>query len=271
MPPLSKREKKDIPGVWLHHGDCLKILPNLTDNSVDLVWTDPPFGHNNNDGDLIHNWEAALGRGVVKTEDARPIHNDSPEETSRVFRGMLPHLPRLLRTDGCCCCCCCGGGGPDPQFARWSLWLDEVLNFKMAVCWDKGPMGMGWHYRRSYEFVLVAQKGNSCKWYDDSCRIENIIRPGNYGIRKIIPREEQHPTLKPVELAEHFIRLHTQPGDIILDPFMGAGTTGVAAVRNGRGFIGIEMDDHWFGVAKKSIEEEMRLAGKELNRDPIFA
>jgi hypothetical protein len=68
------------------------------------------------------------------------------------------------------------------------LWLDEAVGFKQMVVWDKGPMGMGWHYRRSYETVLVGEKrGGKCRWYDDSQTIENIIRPGAYGITKILP------------------------------------------------------------------------------------
>ena len=103
-------------------------------------------------------------------------------------------------------------------------------------------MGMGWHYRRSYETVLVAMKpGGPCKWYDETGRVENIIRPGYHGIRKIIPRSDEHPTPKPIELASHFIQLHTQPGDVVLDPFAGGGTTGVAAAALGRKFIGIEI------------------------------
>ena len=66
------------------------------------------------------------------------------------------------------------------------------------VIWDKGKMGMGWHYRRSYETVLVAQKrGGPCKWYDESHKIENIIRPGDYGIRKIIPTIARMTTTTP--------------------------------------------------------------------------
>jgi len=124
------------------------------------------------------------------------------------------------------------------------------------VVWDKGPMGMGWHYRRSYEVVLVAQrKGAPCAWYDESRRVENIIRPGDYGIRKIIPTRDQHPTQKPVALAAHFIRLHTRPGDLVLDPFMGSGTTGVACVQTGRRFIGCEIDEGYYRIAERRIAE----------------
>jgi hypothetical protein len=80
---------------------------------------------------------------------------------------------------------------------------------------------MGWHYRRSYETVLVASRpGAAHRWYDETSTIENVIRPGAYGIRKIIPTADEHPTQKPVQLAEHFIKLHTRPGDLVLDPLM---------------------------------------------------
>ena len=59
------------------------------------------------------------------------------------------------------------------------------LQFRQIIAWDKGSMGMGWHYRRSYEVILEAQrKGAPCKWYDKTRKVENIIRPGDYGVRK---------------------------------------------------------------------------------------
>lgn len=133
--------------------------------------------------------------------------------------------------------------------------LDKLIGFKQAIVYDKGPIGMGWHYRRSYEFVLVGQKpGAKAKWYDETNKIENIIRPGDYGIAKIIPSKNQHPTEKPWQLAAHFIRLHTKPGDIVLDPFMGSGSTGVAALSLDRRFIGIELDKHWYRHTIKRLE-----------------
>lgn len=142
--------------------------------------------------------------------------------------------------------------------------MNEVFEFKQMIVWDKGPMGMGWHYRRSYETVLVGMKnGAKCAWYDDSKAIENIIRPGDYGIRKIIPQADEHPTAKPWKLAAHFIRLHTQKGQVVLDPFMGHCPTGVAAMRLERGFIGIELDEKHFYASVKRIEAEF-------NRFPLF-
>jgi len=234
-------------------------METLSPGSVDMVFTDPPYGHNNNNGDLISRREAALGKGEYKPANNRPIANDGAE-ANELFKAALPELKRLLKP-GCCCCCCCCCGGPDPQFARWSLWIDEVLEFKQMVVWDKGPMGMGWHYRRSYETVLVAVKpGAAHRWYDETKSVENIIRPGAYGIKKIIPSANEHPTVKPVALAAHFIRLHTVSGDIILDPFMGSGTTLVAAQNEGRRAVGIELS-----------EEYCKIAIERLRQPPLFA
>jgi DNA modification methylase len=121
------------------------------------------------------------------------------------------------------------------------------------IVWDKGPMGMGWHYRRSYETVLVAEKRGGSRWFDESGRIENIIRPGQYGIRKIIPSAEDHPTPKPPQLASHFTGLHTTHGDVVLDPFMGNGSTGVGVLPMGRKFIGIEIERKYFDIACERI------------------
>lgn len=145
--------------------------------------------------------EAALGLG--EPGEARPIANDDPDTANRLFQDLLVWAGKILKPGGALASCC-GGGGPDPQFARWALWIDGSpdLRFKQMVVWDKGPMGLGWHYRRSYETVLVAtRKGALGRWYDDSGRIENIIRPGDWGVRKIIPDKSQHPTEKPWQLG----------------------------------------------------------------------
>ena len=241
----------------IHAGDALEVLRTLPDASIDMIFTDPPYGHNNNsNGDLIHRWEAALGG---KLQAPRAIENDGAEAND-LFQACLPEFARILVPGGCCCCCG-GGGGPDPQFARWSLWIDATpgLEFKQMVVWDKGPIGMGWHYRRSYETVLVAQRsGAACRWFDTSQKIENIIRPG-YGAPKIIPRFDQHPTEKPEGLAEIFIRLHTESGHIVLDPFAGSGSTLAAARRLGRDYIGIEINPEYVALAERRLAQPYTL------------
>ncbi len=242
----------DEGGVTLYHGDAREVLPVIADASIDMVWTDPPYGHNNNNGDLAHHWEKALGlvgRGIAVAGGARPIANDGPEANDLV-RWAFAEMRRVVKPGCCCCCCCCGGGGPDPQFARWALWMDEAIGFKHAVVWDKGGLGMGWHYRRNYEFVLVAEKpGAACRWFGGR-DVPNVVRIG--GIK---PHENAHPTPKPEELVAWFLRLHSVPGDLVLDPFAGAGTTLVAARRLGRRALGIELDERWCELAARRLSQ----------------
>lgn len=254
-----RREQIGDATLWL--GDCREIVEVLPDGLADMIFTDPPYGHNNNNGDLIHRREAALGLIPNGGSSPRAIENDGAEEASDLAKWLFKESPRLLKKGGCCCCC--GGGGPDPQFARWSLWMDERLDFKQMVVWDKGPIGMGWHYRRSYETVLVGQKkGGACKWHTESDSIENIIRPGYLGIRKIIPQADDHPTPKPWQLAAHFIRLHSQPGETVFDPFFGGGSTAIAAIHEGRKFVGVELDERWFDLTCKRL--------REIERQPVM-
>jgi DNA modification methylase len=238
-------------------GDAIELMKIVPDKAIDLVLTDPPFGHNNNNNDLIRRREAALGRGKAEDNAPRPIANDGIE-ANELYRDMLKEYHRTLKSGCCCCCCCCGGGGPDPQFARWSLWMDEIFDFKQMVVWDKGKIGMGWHYRRSYETILVGTKqGAACKWYDDTKQVENIIRH----IGKIIPQKNNHPTEKPLELMKHFIQLHTQQNDIVLDCFSGHFTTALAAEQLGRRWIACDISPQYAEIGEKRLQQ-FRAQGK---------
>ena len=231
--------------------DALEGLRQLEAGSVDMVFCDPPYGLEfNSGGDLAHRWECAFG-GEAQQREANPLPGDSRAEFTDRLPLIINELARVLVKGGCCCCCC-GGGGPKPIFAEMTLMLDAApgLDFKQAVVWDKGGLGMGLHYRRNYEFVLVAQKrGAACKWYDTTHRVANVVR-----LRKIIPSAEQHPTEKPWELAAKFILLHSQPGDLVLDCFAGSGSTGEAALRTGRRFLGMDIDPHWAESARARLE-----------------
>ncbi|MDZ4181176.1 MAG: site-specific DNA-methyltransferase [Coriobacteriia bacterium] len=238
--------------VTLYLSDFREVLPTLRDASVDLVLCDPPYGHNNNSGDLAHHREAALGIRATTEDDARPIDNDGPEANG-LYREMLVHAKRLLKP-GCCCCCCCCGGGPDPQFARWSLWMDELIGFKQAVVWDKGGLGMGWHYRRSYEMVLVGEKpGAACHWFGGS-DVSNVVR-----VNGIKPQKHDHPTPKPVPLMARFVEWHSEPGDLVVDPFCGSGPVARACKDKGRRCIGMDTDERWLEMAARRCGQEVLL------------
>ena len=145
-------------GITIYCGDARDVLPTFPTGSIDFIFTDPPYGHNNNNGDLIHRWEAALGRlpcGVNTPLESRPIANDGIEAND-LIQWAFGEWDRLL-SPGCCCCCGCGGGGPDPQFARWALWLDKSVGFKQMVVWDKGPTIYAVQWRK--DDILDSRKG----------------------------------------------------------------------------------------------------------------
>ncbi len=144
------------------------------------------------------------------------------------------------------------GGGQDVCFARHSLTLAEHLHFFQAVVWDKSARGngLGWRYRRNYEFVMVAHpKRGRLAWANEDVAVPNIVRTPPVA-------NDDHPTTKPVDLVGHFIEWHTKPGDIIVDPFCGSGTTCVAAERLGRRWIGIEIDPRFAAVARERVAAE---------------
>lgn len=226
-------------------GDCLEVMPLLEDNSIKMIWTDPPYGHSNHDGDLNSSLNAKRGL------ESAPIANDGADSMRIVVDGMLKEASRILTDNSCCCCCCCcGGGGPKPTFAWLAERMDrDGMQFFHSVIWDKKNPGLGWRYRRQHEMVMVAhKKDGKLAWANDEVTQRNII--------DIMPnRERFHPNEKPVELVKKFIALHTKEEDIVLDPFMGSASTGVACVALGRKFIGIELDEKYFDIACRRVEE----------------
>jgi len=242
----------DNAGITIYHGDCRDVLPTLDDRSVDLICTDPPYGLNFNDGGLASRWENVFG-GDKSNLGTRPIANDGEAEADGLFRFLLHEAKsKLLKGGACCCCCCCGGGGPKPLFAKWTLWMDQEIGFKHAVVWDKGGLGMGFRYRRNYEFILIAQNGLPAHCWNGGNSTPNIWRIG-----KIIPQREEHPTAKPVELMAKIVSIHSNEGDMVLDPFMGHGPTLVAAKNLNRRAIGIEIEEKYCEIAAKRLSQEV--------------
>ena len=233
-------------GITLYNADCREVFPQL--EKFDLICTDPPYGLDYNNGDLASLWEAAFG-GDKSRMKPRPITNDGKEDAYELFEAMLIAAKGLLVKGACCCCCCCGGG-PKPLFADWTLMMDKHIGFKQAVVWDKGGLGMGIHYRRNYEFVLVAQNGSPAHRWNGGNNTPNVWRIG-----KIIPQDYQHPTEKPVELMAKIINIHSDPGDLILEPFAGHGSTLVAAKRTGRRAVGIEINKAYCDIIIQKLSQ----------------
>lgn len=128
----------------------------------------------------------------------------------------------------------------------------DGLAFFHSVIWDKLNPGLGQRYRRRHEMLMVAtRKGSRIRWNPAIKPIPNILQASP-------PRNRLHPNQKPEGLLQRIVEAHSLPGDVVLDPFMGSGTTGVAALREGRRFIGIELSPEHYETACRRIEAAAR-------------
>lgn len=234
----------------VYNVDALTLLAALPAGSVPLVWIDPPYGNNNGVDDLA----AARARDKVaggrQAGTIMAINNDDYDSWRVLMPQVLKEINRVLMPDGCCCCCT-SGGGPKVVFAEIAAWLDQYHDFFQAVVWDKSARGngMGWRYRRNYEFVMVSHKrGGKLRWNEGRGAVPNVIR-----FRPTT--NENHPTEKPVEMVEWFIRNHTYEGDLVVDCFGGSGTTGVAAKKLNRPYILCDMEAQHVATANKRLSQ----------------
>jgi site-specific DNA-methyltransferase (adenine-specific) len=217
----------------LVQADCLDYMATLPDGCVDLILTDPPYG---------------ISFHSHMTDHQRPIENDGFEEWQSMLDPMLAHFTRLLTPTGVCLAFC-GGGGRMPVTAIFTLEAVKHMNLIQTLVWRKS-VGLGWKYRPAYENILVLSKSrDGYAFYDTSSACANLIE----GINKYIPQEGEHPTQKPVKLMDRLLAIHSKPGDLVLDPFAGSGSTLVACQNSGRRYIGVEMDAAYCELARKRL------------------
>ena len=122
----------------------------------------------------------------------------------------------------------------------------EEAGFKFwkPLVWDKCTIGMGYHYRARYEFVLFFEKGKR--------RLNDLGIPDVLSVPRI---RGGYPAEKPAELAEVLIAQSSSPGDAVVDPFMGSGSVGVAALRLGRRFLGNDLNPEAVAIADKRLRD----------------
>lgn len=229
------------------NGDCIEQMRLMPPELIDAIISDPPYGVA-----FVSSW----------TKRREKVQNDGLQEWQNLMELWLPEAKRVMTKSACCCCC--GGGGKTPVTAMFTMQAIEHFELIQTLVWKK-TIGLGWKYRPSYEnIVILAKNRQEYAFYDKSNACSNVIE----GINQLIPSHDEHPTQKPVDLMRHLIRIHTKPGDTILDPFAGHFTTGVAAMIEGRNFIGIELNEHYCSVGKARMERALG-RGADVPRNPI--
>ena len=197
-------------------GDCLEVLRGLDAGSVDAVITDPPYGISYRQGSDAKNGKGKWQKRHVDV----PIAGDDKPFDPRPF---LPFPVVVL-------------------FGA-NNYADNLPPSRGWLFWDKKP-DLGSNDFADGELIWTNQdavvRGFRHRW-------SGVIRASENGERS------HHPTQKPVALMAWIIEKYTRPGDLILDPFCGSGTTGVACVQTGRRFIGIEIDPGYADIARTRI------------------
>lgn len=231
--------------VKLMLGDCLEAMKEIGDESVDLIVTDPPYkiitGGDKNGKSSVR------PQGILKGN--RKLFRNNQIKISE----WMPELYRVLKRNTHCY-----------VFSN-SLNLKDMLNlseqcgFKLVnmLVWEKNNCTPSQYYMKNCEYVLLLRKGKA-KWINNIGASKTVHRFNN------IISNKTHPTEKPVELMTFYIENSSNEKDIVLDPFMGSGSTGVACVNTDRNFIGIELDEQYFKTAKSRIE--FAISEKETNK-----
>jgi site-specific DNA-methyltransferase (adenine-specific) len=232
----------------MHLGDCLEVLPTLTVSKYDLVVTDPPYGI-----DCTKTGADPRVGGMVQpsaTNDRFTKRGGSIIAGDKAPDGrFLTDLVRLMRPASVLY-----------LFSRWDVdrhwqgFIEDVgLAPKNRIAWVKSNFGSGdltGAFGFQYESLWRASKGRA--------RLR-VPRTGDVWTdlwASCVRSGKNHPFEKPVDLLSKAIVSDSDLGDFALDPFAGSASTGVAALRTGRRFVGIELDPHWFSVACERLRAE---------------
>jgi site-specific DNA-methyltransferase (adenine-specific) len=225
--------------IELYNTDSIAYMKTLPSESIDLIATDPPYpvtarGSSGNAGGML---QSELNKKGLVFENNNVNISD-----------YAPQFYRILK-DGSHC-----------YVMTNHINLIEMLNtftdcgfhFIKSLIWDKGNKIMGQYYMSQFEYILFFRKGFGKQI--NNCGTSDILSIPNTKNKDIVDGSNLHDTEKPVELMKILVSNSTQEGELVLDPFMGVGSTGIACKELNRDFIGCEIDKHYFDIAQSRID-----------------
>ena len=240
-----------MASTTLYKGDCLELMKNIPDGSVDMILCDLPYGT------TACKWDTVIP-----------------------FEPLWEQYKRVCKPNAVVCLFSAEPFGS-------ALRMSNIKDFKFDYIWDKhnttGFLNAKKKPLSRHETICVFSSAKYGKFtYNPIMRKGVMRKKGGYNKKPVecySPYKEQikvndlyyptsiisigtvyrnknvHPTQKPVPLLEYLIRTHTNEGETVLDNCMGSGSTGVACMNTNRNFIGIELDENYFNIAKQRIEE----------------
>jgi site-specific DNA-methyltransferase (adenine-specific) len=242
----------------LHYGNCLNILSTFKEKSFDLIFADPPYN---------------LSNGGISCKNGKIVCVDKGEwdkskgfdEDFKFTYKWLFECRRVLKDDGVIWVSGTHHSIYQVGYAMKLLGFD-VIN---EIIWFKpnAPPNLSCRYfAHAHETLICARKSKKAKHYfdyaglkkwDDRLSVAGKQMKSVWNIPLTPPREKKfgrHPTQKPLELLKRIVVAHSREGDLILDPFSGSGTTGIAAVELGRRYVGIDIEKDYLKLAAKRFK-----------------
>ena len=252
--------QRNSPQVALYHGDCLDFLNKLPDESVDMIFADPPYNLSNGGFSVHAGKRVSVNKG--KWDKSRGIKGDF-----EFHSGWIEACRRVLRPNGTIWI-----SGTYHSIYQCGFALQthgyHILN---DISWYKpnAPPHLACRmFAASHETLLWARKDKKAKHYFDYKKMkegehpeDKMKNPGKQ-MRSVWsiatpPKGEKehgkHPTQKPLSLLERIVVASTKRGALILDPFTGSSTTGIATLKHGRNFIGFDTEKEYLTLSKKRI------------------
>lgn len=231
----------------LYQADCLEAMRKIPSGSVDLILTDPPYNlgifmqqRGPNLNKMRENHFAYSGWDNLEFDRWKEVMDEFLSECHRVLkrRGALLIFMSVIKVE-----------------TIINLAVSHKFYYKTVGTWHKQnpmPRNMNLHFLNSTEsWLYFINNGTTGTFNNEGKPIHDFIETAT--ISQSERRHGKHPTQKPLKVMQHFINLLSNKGDVVLDPFMGSGTTGVAAIEAGRKFIGIEISPSYFSIALKRI------------------
>lgn len=242
----------------LYKEDCLKLLEQLPENSVDMIFADPPYNLSNGGFTVHAGRRVSVNKG--KWDESKGVDDDFA-----FHHAWIEACKRVLKPEG-------------------TLWISgtyhsiyqcgyalQLMNFKILneISWFKpnaSPNLSGRMFTASHETLIWARKDPKAKhafnykltregeWPEDKMKVPGKQMRSVWSVNTPKPREKvhgKHPTQKPFDLLKRIVLASTNEGDVIVDPFTGSSTTGIAAVVNKRKFIGIDTENQYLDVSVK--------------------
>lgn len=240
--------------IELWHGDCLKLMNDIPDKSVDAIICDLPFGTTRNKWDSVipldKLWKSY--NRIIKDNGAIVLFGQTPfDKVLGVSNLEMLKYELIWEKES-------GTGFLNAKHAPLKSHENILIFSKGSATHNGTPM--------TYNPQMEVGKPYKCKQghlgtnydYEHSVKVvteNNGERYPKSVLRYSRDKNRLHPTQKPVALIEYLIKTYSNEGDLILDNTMGSGTTGVACVNTNRKFIGIELDENYYGIACKRVKE----------------